>query len=265
LRAGDYTEDVGQSLRSCSGRVAASAGWLAFDAGRHADARAFYHQALADARVSGDEPLAVLALASMSLQATYLGAGHEALDLARAAQSSPAGQEQRTASILAVREARALARMMDSAASAKAIARARAALDRAEPPPESASWASSWVSFQDHAELIAAEGLCRADIGDHSGARQLLQEALAALDPAYSRNRALYTIRLADAALALGEIEEACALATAAVCLAAHIDSRRVGDHIRAFRRRTGRYSAVEAAQTFNDRCDLVLSSQETA
>jgi hypothetical protein len=53
--------------------------------------------------------------------------------------------------------------------------------------------------------LIAAEGLCRADIGDHGGARQLLQEALAAQDPAYSRNRALYAIRLADAALALGK------------------------------------------------------------
>jgi tetratricopeptide (TPR) repeat protein/transcriptional regulator with XRE-family HTH domain len=261
LRSGEYSEQLGQRLRSAAGRVAASAGWLAFDAGRHPEAREFYHEALAHARISGDEPLTVLALASMSLQSTYLGAAHEALDFARAAQSSPAAQESITASVLAVREARALARLNDSSASVKAMARARAALDRAGPPPEHASWAS----FQDHAELTANEGLCRADLGDHPGARRLLRQALDAQAPTYTRNRALYGIRLADSALTLGELEEACALATTAVSLASHVDSRRVLDHIRDFRRRTSRHHDNEAAREFNERCELILSGREIA
>lgn len=265
LRSGDYTEQIGQLLWSSAGRVATSAGWLAFDAGDQPEARAFHHEALAAARIARDEPLTVLALAGMSLQATYLRAGREALDMATAAQTSPAAREPRMASVLAVRKARALAQMGDSAASARALGRARAALDRAAPSPESESWTSSWTSFQDHAELTANEGLCRADVGDHAGARRLLEEALDAQDPAYSRNRALYTIRMAHSTLTLGELDEACRLATDALALAGHVGSHRVVDHIYGFRKRTARLASSTAAQEFNDRCDLFLSSRDTA
>jgi hypothetical protein len=258
LRDASYSEPVGRQLRSAAGHMAEHAGWLLFDASRHAEARDFYNEALAAARLAQDESLSVLVLASMGLQSTYLGAAREARDLlvhAQESESVPAFGRLR--SVLLGREATALAAMGDAVGARRALTRARRALERggnAEDP--------DWVSFHSPAELAVCESICRANLDDPAGAKAQLYAALDMQDTSYVRNRALYTTWLAELELAGADAERASSLAGEALVLAAEIRSTRVVEHIGRFRRAVDRHRHVPAVGDFAERCDVFLQAR---
>lgn len=257
LRDASYSEPVGQQLRSAAGHMAEHAGWLLFDASRHGEARDFYNEALAAARLAQDESLSVLVLASMGLQSTYLGAAREARDLLVHAQESQAVPPRgRLRSVLASREATALAAMGDGSGARRSLTRAQQALDR------ESGQDPGWVSFHSPAELAVCEGICRANLDDHAGARAKLAEALDAQDGKYVRNRALYTTWLAEMELAGPDVERASSLASEALVLAADIRSTRVVEHIGRFRKAVDRHRHVPAAADFIERCDSFLHTR---
>ena len=65
-----YDQATGQAVRELAGQTADHAGWLAFDAGRHDDARGWWLEAMHWARLADSDSVAVGAMASMSRQAS---------------------------------------------------------------------------------------------------------------------------------------------------------------------------------------------------
>ena len=92
LRAGRYSEDVGEALRAVTATTMEHAGWLAFDAGQGAVARSWWLETIHLARDVGSVPTAhIAALASMSLHASGSPSHvREAAPLAEAARRARA-------------------------------------------------------------------------------------------------------------------------------------------------------------------------------
>jgi tetratricopeptide (TPR) repeat protein len=248
INEGDYTADVGAHLHRIAAEIAELAGWLCFDAGRNDEARALYTESFSTAQLADDAPMCVQVLASMSLQSIYVRRPREALNMARRAQQMAAAwATPRLASVLATREARALAATTDTAG-------ARAALEQAGKHLQRVTGGDpAWLEFHDDAELAASAGLCYADLGQHRTAVELLGHALSAQASIYSRNRALYRVRRADSMRQLGDVDEACALAGEAVDQLGEVSSARVVSALHRFGRQVADVDTAPARE-FADR-----------
>jgi hypothetical protein len=73
MNQASFDQATGQALLSITGEVTEHAGWLAFDAGRHAEARYWWLEALQAAHRANSNDVTTVALASMSLQAATQG------------------------------------------------------------------------------------------------------------------------------------------------------------------------------------------------
>lgn len=247
IETGSYPEAIGRQLRLVAGETAEHCGWLSFDANRQDDARRFWGDALTAARTLGDEGLEVIVLASLSLQARYGNRPREAYELARAAQDRAAGwASPKLLSVLAEREADALARMRDHTGARRALARAIRLLERdrgSHPTP-------AWASFQGPAELSHAQGFLFAEAGHYKAAVPYVQAALAQQDSTYGRNRALYRLDLAEMLLRSGDVDEGCAEAISAAGQFGEVASGRVRNKLAIVRRQLGRIDAKAARDT---------------
>src|SRR5207245_7137840 len=102
-----------------------SVGWLAHDSGRHADARSYYAEALATARMAGDPALEAHAFCNTAFLARDDGRPREAVRAAQAAQQAAARLgSARLQSLLALREAGGWAELGDRTACERALTRA---------------------------------------------------------------------------------------------------------------------------------------------
>ncbi|MCF4138693.1 hypothetical protein L1856_21155 [Streptomyces sp. Tue 6430] len=248
INTAQYPETIGRQLQLLAGETAEHCGWLHYDADQQDEARRYWGEALTVATVLEDSSLAILVLASMSMQASYEGRPREGLNLARAAQyraaryGSPVLQ-----SLLASREARALSLMQDATAARRQLAvsiRLVEDSERGRPSPE-------WAAFHGQAELDYAQGLLYTETGHHGAAVQFLGAALAHQDRTYGRNRALYRLTLARSLVHAGEVDEA---AKHAVESLEHLDevesgrvTRRLGE-VATLLRNVGAVSARDAA-----------------
>ncbi|MFJ4695173.1 hypothetical protein [Streptomyces sp. NPDC088766] len=206
INTAQYPETIGRQLQLLAGETAEHCGWLHYDADQQDEARRYWGEALTVATVLEDSSLAILVLASLSMQASYEGRPREGLNLARAAQyraaryGSPVLQ-----SLLASREARALSLMQDATAARRQLALSMRLVEdptRGRPSPE-------WAAFHGQAELDYAQGLLYTETGQHGAAVQFLGAALAHQDRTYGRNRALYRLTLARSLVHAGEVDEA--------------------------------------------------------
>lgn len=249
LTHGTYREPVGRDLRSCVGHLGEMAGWLSFEACRPNDARAFYGRALTAAHTVDDGELRAFVLTSMGLlEEELVDDPAEALALYRAAQATSGSRRSpRLRSILAAREATALARLGDGPGSARALSTAWQELDRADAGADELEWGA----FHGPAELYAAEGKVALLVDEPVAAEPALRRSLAAVRPDHRRNRALYGTRLAEANLAAGEREQALAAGLDALTAASGVTSSRVHGHLRQLGRRLAREAPVEGLDEF--------------
>jgi hypothetical protein len=258
LNRGTYGDDVGQRLQVAMGELGICAGWLAFDAGRQDQARYCYTEALAAARMANHQELEVHVLANMSMQAVALDRPKEGLRLAEAAQRSARGWATPTlSSLLAVREARAWAKLREGNNAERSMTTARTSFDRRTGTEEN----PVWIAFLDEAELAGNEGVCQLDLGKPNRASDLLEDACEGQRDSFVRNRSLYTVRLALSYLARRDITGACQLAQNALTLVANeVTSTRTLNELRDLRRRLGAYrSSSPAARGFAARFDATV------
>jgi len=206
INTASYPDTIGRQLQLLAGETAEHCGWLFYDADDQGRARRYWGEALTTATVLGDDNLAIMVLASLSMQASYEGRPRQGLDLARAAQEravrygSPMLQ-----SLLASREARALSLVGDESSARQRLKESMKLVergDRGRPSPE-------WAAFHGHAELDYAQGLHFTETGHHHSAVQFLRAALAHQDRTYGRNRALYRLTLSRSLTQAGEVDEA--------------------------------------------------------
>jgi hypothetical protein len=229
INSGSYPDSIGRQLHLLAGETAEHCGWLCYDADAQDDASRYWGDALTSATMLGDTSLQILVMASLSLQAVHLGRSRDGLELARSARrraetmGSPVLQ-----SLLATREARALATMQDTPAARRALADAMRIAERADrgrPAPP-------WADFHGQAELDFAQGLLYTDSGHHHAAIPYLRAALAHQESQYGRNRALYRLTLARGLVQAGEVEEAAAEAVGSLGHLAEVQSGRVSKRL---------------------------------
>lgn len=234
LNQADYSESAGRELQLAYGELAEMAGWLHFDAGRYADARFCYGEALRAAQLGDDLNLEVLTLASMNTLSRYQGRPREAIQLIQLAQRRAAGwAPPRLAALLSAREAVCWAQLGDVAASRNAMHRAYHVFhpDLREDDPH-------WLAFFDTAELAARRAAACSYLGRTDQAVSAMQSAVDGLGAKFQRNRAAYSARLGLYLLTEGDETRACEVVTPVLPLFKEVRSVRAHERLGEFRYR---------------------------
>ncbi|MET9909256.1 hypothetical protein ABZZ74_20985 [Streptomyces sp. NPDC006476] len=224
LDAGATRQTTAERLHSGAGELAISVGWLAHDSGRFDDARSHYAEALATARMTGDDALEVHAFCNTAFLARDAGRPREAVRAAQAAQRVGRSLgSARLMSLLALREAGGWAGLADRTGCEQSLARAQALYQRgpSEADPE-------WMSFYGEAELEGLEAQCWSTLGDWSRASRHARRAAQLQDPHFTRNIALYTAELADDLARGGRPDEAAAAGMRVLDLLDQVQSSRI-------------------------------------
>ncbi|MEU5425994.1 hypothetical protein AB0H73_10350 [Streptomyces olivoreticuli] len=223
INTGTYADTIGRQLQLLAGETAEQCAWLYYDAGDQETARRYWGEALTTATVLGDDGLEILVLASLSMQAIHDDRPRDGYDLARAARHrATALGSPVLLSLIAAREARALAGMRDHGAARSRLAESMRLADQSgRPAPE-------WAAFHGHAELEFTQGLLYTEAGHHKAAVPFLRAALAHQDRTYGRNRALYRLTLSRSLVQAGEVDEGAAEAVASLDHLAEVESGRV-------------------------------------
>ncbi|MDX6315765.1 MAG: hypothetical protein QOF44_5229 [Streptomyces sp.] len=207
LDEGSYSQSVADDLQAGAGELAISVGWLAHDSGRFADARSYYAEALATARMAGDPALEAHAFCNAAFLARDAGRPREAVRAAQAAQQAARRLgSPRLLSLLALREAGGRAGLGDRTGCERALIRAQSLFGRGatDADPE-------WMSFFGEAELAGLEAQSWAALGDHRRAAEQARRAVGLQDPHFARNTALYGAELTGDLAAAGRPDEAAA------------------------------------------------------
>ncbi|MFI5665116.1 tetratricopeptide repeat protein [Streptomyces sp. NPDC051684] len=224
LDAGTGRREVTERLQAGAGELAISVGWLAHDSGRFDDARSHYAEALATARMAGDEALEAHAFCNTAFLARDAGRPREAVRAAQAATrvASRLGSP-RLLSLLALREAGGWAGLGDQPSCERSLARAQALFARglSDPDPE-------WMSFYGEAELEGLEAQCWSALGDWDRASLHARRAATLQDPHFTRNMALYTAELADDLARAGQPDESASAGLRALNLLQDVRSSRI-------------------------------------
>ncbi|MFJ6082898.1 tetratricopeptide repeat protein [Streptomyces sp. NPDC092369] len=224
LDAGATRQTTADRLHSGAGELAISVGWLAHDSGRWDDARSHYAEALATARMTGDDALEAHAFCNTAFLARDAGRPREAVRAAQAAQRVGRSLgSSRLMSLLALREAGGWAGLADRIACEQALARAQALFERgsSDADPE-------WMSFYGEAELEGLEAQCWSTLGDWPRAARHARHAAHLQDPHFTRNIALYTAELADDLARGGHPDEAATAGLRVMDLLDQVQSSRV-------------------------------------
>jgi hypothetical protein len=211
LRSAAYPEDVGRRLHGVAAGMGRLAGWLAYDSDQHALAQRFWLRA---AHASGERATGANVLGFMRVQATLSERPRDAVLLAE----SPLSQERHlTLAVTALihnRLAFASARVGDERAWRRAQERAESLLARSVVSDEPA-----WVYWFTEAELEGVAGAALLEFGKPAEAEPHLRRAVALIDPAFARDRAMWMSDLAAARVGAGSLEYACAAAEAAAIM----------------------------------------------
>ncbi|MFJ8434446.1 tetratricopeptide repeat protein [Kitasatospora sp. NPDC094019] len=255
LDACEYSTETERRLQAGAGELAVSVGWLAHDSNRLADARSYYAEALATARMAGDAALEAHVFCNSAFLARDAGRPREALRAAQAGQSAARElHSDRLFALLAMREAGGWALLQDRAACERAVARACRYFDRGPSGND-----PEWMSFFGEAELAGLQAQCWSALGDWERASERAGLAIALQKPHFVRNRVLYTAELAHDRLGRGDLAGAAEHGSAAVKLFDDVRSARIrsmladtAQRLRQHRRvpEVGRFLAAYGAAT---------------
>ncbi|MGW6394525.1 regulator [Streptomyces sp. NPDC055103] len=248
---GTYGESIGRRLFAAAADLTRLAGWTSYDIAAHGLAQRYFVQALRLAQAAGDRAYGSYVLLTMSCQAVYLGHGREAVQLARVAQQGvgPAAPPVVQAMLHAI-EARGHAVLGEARACGASLVRAERALEAARPGDEVPYWARMF----DEAQLADELGHCHRDLQQYRPAAQHAERALQLRAPGFARSRLFCRVVLATSRLALGELDQACALGAEAAQQASEMRSARAVEYVRDFERRLEPYRDAAAARTYRDR-----------
>lgn len=220
-----------REIFSAAAEVAQLLGWSAYDVGRHPVAIRYFIQGLKLAEEAGDHLMGARLLANLSHQANFVGNYNDAVMYARAAQSALRGHGTPSVETMCVMmEARGLASLANKKGAATAIHRAEQLHERRnvdEPV---------WIGYYDSAELAGDASHCWRDLGIAPQTRTFVAAALTDNTP--PRTRAFIQMVAADGSLSGGDLEEAGALAAAAVVNGGDLRSARYVRYLADFYRR---------------------------
>ncbi|MGW4382316.1 tetratricopeptide repeat protein [Kitasatospora sp. NPDC004531] len=257
LNDGEYSAETARRLQTGAGALAISVGWLAHDSNRMLEARSFYSEALATARMSQDTALEAHVFSNSSFLARESGRPREALRASQAGQTVAAGQgSDWLLSLMVMREANAWALLGDRKACEQALKRAHDLFDRG---PKDAD--PEWLSFFGEAELAGQEAQCWSALGDWKRANDRAEQAVGLQLPHFARNRALYTAELAHDRLGRGDVAGAALQGSEAVAMFDQVSSTRIRGMLAHTADRLRRHSSVAEVREFLEGYDGTVAA----
>nr|WP_069812083.1 regulator [Streptomyces sp. TP-A0874] len=252
---GVYPERIGRRLFAAVADLTRLAGWTSYDIAAHGLAQRYFVQALRLAQAAGDREYGGYVLVTMSRQAVYLGHGREAVQLARVAQQGVGPDAPPPVrALLHAAEARGHGVLSDVRACTGALARAERALEAARGTEQ----APGWAAFFDEAQLADEFGHCYRDLRQYRAAAQYAERSLRLRAAGYVRSRLFCRVVLASARLALGDLEQACALGLEAARQAAQMRSTRALEYVRDFERRLEPYRDAGPVRGYRERVEAL-------
>ncbi|GAB2798525.1 XRE family transcriptional regulator [Streptomyces daliensis] len=249
IREADCTEQTGRALLSVLAEQAQQAGWAAFDAGKHVDARSLYEASLRTATEAGDAALAGNALAFLAYQRidSDRGAGVETAEQScrTAGPDAPSGVR----ALLHERLAWAYAVAGRVSETERALSTAEAALCDADDVPQ-----PDWAAWVDQDELRIMTGRCWTELRRPLRAVPVLEDVLAHYDDAHARDKSLYLSWLAESCLAAREVEQAATVVGRALDLSAGVASVRPRRRLEPMLRQLGPHRDLPAVAAVLER-----------
>ncbi|MFC4859470.1 XRE family transcriptional regulator [Actinophytocola glycyrrhizae] len=222
-------------LYSAVGYLGHTAGFMAFDAYAHDDARSMFQFALACAEEATDWHLRAKILSSMARQAIWCGDPDDGLTLVELAMVRADRLTPTERAMLLSARARALAKLRRTQETLTTIGMADEEFSHAEPAND-----PDWMRYYDTAQHRGDTGHALWDIAMTgkfvSEATERLAQAVAGHTDAYARSRAISGIKLASLTMAAGDPDEAGAIGQRALTSAGKIRSRRAADDLRQLR-----------------------------
>jgi tetratricopeptide (TPR) repeat protein len=239
-----------QGIFTAASALTEMAGWMAHDAGRDDVAQQHFRRSLDLAVVGGDGELIAHVLASLSHLALHRGEPNDAISLACRGQEVLAKTSSNPAlgARLLAMQARGLAAQpqRDAASAGKTLLRAERALDR-----DQAESPSPWISGFDDGSLASEAARMLRQLGQFDAAARHARRIIDLRPGDHARSRAFGQLLLADALVAKGEIEEACAAGRKALEAAQSLSSYLVVQHVHRLADSLQPYRANQAADDY--------------
>ena len=229
VRNSTYDPAIGVQLNGIVAELAQLAGWLACDQGRAGIGQRYFLAGLHFAHSAHDSALGANIVSCLSYQAMWSGDHQDALRLIRAARTGAGGPRTgRVHALLATRQARAHAQLRDDAGCAKALDEAASAYAQDGETPD-----PSWAYWINDAVLAGDAGRAWLELERPDRAEPNLVRGLQLFGDAQPRNRMLHHASLAEACLALGNLEGAADAAHGALNLGEQLMSSRAHARLR--------------------------------
>jgi transcriptional regulator with XRE-family HTH domain len=246
-----HTGDVGRQLLVQIGELAQVAGWIASDAGQHADAETIYRLGLSAAQQAEDFTLAGNLGGSLAYQMSNTGRAVEAVPLAVAAVADAGSDAPAKARALYWdRVAWAHTQAGDPQAAMRALGEAGDALAQDSDGAESPDYLY-WVNG---GELRVMESRVYTELRRPLRAVPVLRDVLLSYPGAHSREVALYLSWLSVALADANEPEESAAVAERVVSLSADVASERTAERVRVVVGRLREYGDVPEVRALLER-----------
>ena len=209
LQQSRASERVHQRLYSLAADYTAVAAWSCIDARDLERAQQHLDRATTLAGLSGDSLVQLRVWNFMAMLAHHRQRPADAVAAAHAAGATQvARRDPLYASLVHARTAIGHSDRHDRQAALRSLGLAREALGKTTDQPR-----PSWMAFYGPAELQAITAIVRQQLGDSEQAEAASHQALSAIPPQFRRNRALATVRLAQAQLGQGDADLACSSA----------------------------------------------------
>ncbi|MFE5537382.1 hypothetical protein [Streptomyces sp. NPDC056492] len=241
LRNGSYTSAVGRELQTMLAELHGHRAWYGYDGGRVAEGRSACVEALAAAQLVDAPLLQISVLETLVLLAIKADRTWEAASAVENAYRL-AAQAQAGATVhlvIAIRSANVAIHSGDLPSARRALSRAVQYQGRADSDEGVPDWARFVGPFE--VDYATADMYMRAN--QPQRAVPFLRAAVHGIGGGLARNGASYRVRFADALLAAGEVEEACAEVDGVLDTWGGIASPRLVGKVRGFQR-----SAAEIA-----------------
>ncbi|MFH0243257.1 transcriptional regulator [Streptomyces sp. HK10] len=253
-----HTRRVRRALCEAAAEQTYLLGWMAYDSGEHGIAQRYLIQALRLAEESGNSALGAHVLAGMADQATLLGNPQEGRRLAQAGRHGLSKTDSPAClADLWCLEARALAKLGDTTAASRAVAKSESVFERVRPEEEQA-----WAEFIDPAYLHGEHAMTFRDLGDPESSEV---HAVRSIEYAHAQKRArrgaMSQAALAVTHLQRRDLDSAYAVGLRTLKLAGQVKSTRAADAVEDLQRRMRPFGKNRLVADFNDRAREVVKA----
>ncbi|MEE1799146.1 MULTISPECIES: hypothetical protein [unclassified Streptomyces] len=249
----EAVESVRNDMLAAASDLVYLTGWMAMYERAHGLGQQYYLRALELAGSAGDHVTYCRTLRGMSLQASNLGYGKRALELADSAAEASPKAEPRLQAFLSGQQAHAAAMVGDKRQAFGRLRQTEAALTKADNRRES-------IGGYDRTAYLFHVSHVLYEFKDLPGSITALQQSLQVQQKHERQGRVHFLAVLAQRQLELGHLEAACGSWWQFLDDYEHVSSARGDEHFETMRRRLRPYAKTLAVRKLRPRIDEIAA-----